>query len=113
MCSIWTFIQDYSVIGGHKYVKRNSFHLISGSVKVLAEMGHTDELTIGDGKIVAKYDERGDKCFEEINKWDFYDKTRAKSKVVTVLFLCYTTFNGLQKQKKPVPCINQVEALCC
>ena len=28
------------------------------------------------------YDERGDKCFEEINKWDFYDKTRAKSKVV-------------------------------
>ena len=51
-------------------------------LKVLAEMGHTDELTIGDGKIVAKYDERGDKCFEEINKWDFYDKTRAKSKVV-------------------------------
>ena len=33
-------------------------------------------------EIVAKYDERGDKCFEEINKWDFYDKTRAKSKVV-------------------------------
>lgn len=33
-------------------------------------------------EIVAKHDERGDKCFEEINKWDFYDKTRAKSKVV-------------------------------
>ncbi len=117
-------------------------------LKALAEMGHTDELTIGDGnfpghsfdtpvirmdghgvpeildailqvlpldtypdangvmvppctlmavepgddaktpiwdtykEIVAKYDERGDACFEEINKWDFYDKTRAKSKIV-------------------------------
>ena len=117
-------------------------------LKVLAEMGHTDELTIGDGnfpghsfdtpvirmdghgvpeildailqvmpldtypdangvmvppctlmavepgddaktpiwdsykEIVAKHDERGDKCFEEINKWDFYDKTRANSRVV-------------------------------
>ena len=117
-------------------------------LKVLAEMGHTDELTIGDGnfpghsfdtqvirmdghgvpeildailqvfpldtypdatgtmvppctlmavepgddaktpiwdtykEIVKKYDDRGDACFEEINKWDFYDKTRAKSRVV-------------------------------
>ena len=33
-------------------------------------------------EIVAKYDERGDKCFEEINKWAFYDKTREKSRVV-------------------------------
>ena len=32
--------------------------------------------------IVRKYDERGDACFEEINKWDFYDKTRANSRVV-------------------------------
>ena len=117
-------------------------------LKVLAEMGHTDELTIGDGNfpghsfgkqvirmdghgvpeildailqvfpldtypnaegvmvppctlmavepgddaktpiwdtykdIVRTYDERGDACFEEINKWDFYDKTRANSRVV-------------------------------
>ena len=33
-------------------------------------------------EIVAKHDERGADCFEEINKWKFYDKTRAKSKVV-------------------------------
>lgn len=117
-------------------------------LKVLAEMGHTDELTIGDGnfpghtygkkvirldghgvpeildailqvfpldtypnaegvmvppctlmavepgdnaetpiwdtykEIVAKHDERGAECFEEINKWDFYDKTKEKSTVV-------------------------------
>lgn len=111
-------------------------------LKVLCEMGHTDELTIGDGnfpghtygktvirmdghsatdildailkvfpldtyvekpvtlmsvvkgdpvktpiwddykKIVAKYDERGEDCFEEIDKWDFYDKTKEKSTVV-------------------------------
>jgi L-fucose mutarotase len=111
-------------------------------LKVLCEMGHTDELTIGDGnfpghtygkkvirldghgvpeildailqvfpldtyvdkpvtlmgvvkgdnaktpiwdtykEIVAKYDERGAKCFEEIDKWDFYDKTKEKSTVV-------------------------------
>ncbi len=117
-------------------------------LKILDEMGHTDELTIGDGnfpghsfgvpvirmdghgvpeildailklfpldtypdekgimvppctlmavepgdtvktpiwdeykKIVTKYDDRGASCFEEINKWDFYRKTEAKSKVV-------------------------------
>ena len=71
-------------------------------LKVLAEMGHTDEITIADGnfpghsfgkpvgkldtpiwdeykEIVAKYDERGADAFEEINKWKFYDQTREKS----------------------------------
>ncbi|MFV0527488.1 MAG: RbsD/FucU family protein [Lachnospiraceae bacterium] len=111
-------------------------------LKVLCEMGHTDELTIGDGnfpghtygkkvirldghgvpeildailqvfpldtyvekpvtlmalvegdtaktpiwdtfkEIVARHDERGADCFEEIDKWDFYDKTKEKSSVV-------------------------------
>lgn len=111
-------------------------------LKVLCEMGHTDELTIGDGnfpghtygkkvirldghgvpeilnailqvfpldtyvehpvtlmqvvkgdtvktpiwdtykEIVAKYDDRGADCFEEIDKWEFYDKTKEKSSVV-------------------------------
>ena len=117
-------------------------------LKVLCEMGHTDELTIGDGnfpghsmgvdvirmdghgipeildailqvfpldtypdregnplppcvlmsvepgddaktpiwdtykQIVAKHDPRGAECFEEINKWKFYDRTRANSRVV-------------------------------
>jgi len=111
-------------------------------LKVLCEMGHTDELTIGDGnfpghtygkkvirldghgvpeildailtvfpldtyvdkpvtlmavvkgdtaktpiwdtykEIVAKYDERGADCFEAIDKWEFYDKTKDKSTVV-------------------------------
>lgn len=111
-------------------------------LKVLDEMGHTDELTIGDGnfpghtygkkvirldghgvpeileailqvfpldtyvdhpvtlmgvvpgdtaktpiwdeykKIVAKYDNRGADCFEEIDKWEFYKKTQEKSSVV-------------------------------
>ncbi len=111
-------------------------------LKVLCEMGHTDELTIGDGnfpghtygkkvirldghgvpeildailqvfpldtyvdkpvtlmgvvkgdtaktpiwdtykEIVAKYDDRGAECFEEIDKWDFYEKTKEKSTVV-------------------------------
>jgi Fucose dissimilation pathway protein FucU len=111
-------------------------------LKVLCEMGHTDELTIGDGnfpghtygkkvirldghgvpeildailqvfpldtyvdkpvtlmgvvkgdtaktpiwdtykEIVAKYDKRGADCFEEIDKWDFYEKTKEKSTVV-------------------------------
>ncbi len=111
-------------------------------LKVLCEMGHTDELTIGDGNfpghtygkkvirmdghgvpelldailqvfpldryvdkpvtlmsvvkgdnattpiwdtykdIVAKYDDRGSDCFEEIDKWDFYEKTRTNSTVV-------------------------------
>ena len=112
-------------------------------LKVLCEMGHTDELTIGDGnfpghtygkkairldglgvpeildailqvfpldtyvekpvtlmsvvegdkvktpplwavykEIVAKYDSRGADCFEEIDKWEFYDKTKEKSSVV-------------------------------
>lgn len=111
-------------------------------LKVLCEMGHTDELTIGDGnfpghtygkkvirldghgvpeildailqvfpldtyvekpvtlmsvvkgdtaktpiwdtykEIVAKHDTRGAECFEEIDKWDFYDKTKEKSTVV-------------------------------
>jgi L-fucose mutarotase len=111
-------------------------------LKVLDEMGHTDELTIGDGnfpghtygkkvirldghgvpeildailkvfpldtyvehpvtlmsvvkgdtaktpiwdeykKIVAKYDDRGADCFEEIDKWEFYKKTQEKSTVV-------------------------------
>lgn len=111
-------------------------------LKVLCEMGHTDELTIGDGnfpghtygkkvirldghgvpevldailqvfpldtyvekpvtlmgvvkgdtaktpiwdtykEIVAKYDDRGAACFEEIDKWDFYEKTKDKSTVV-------------------------------
>ena len=32
--------------------------------------------------IVAKYDERGEKAFQEINKWKFYDQTREKAKVV-------------------------------
>lgn len=111
-------------------------------LKVLCEMGHTDELTIGDGnfpghtygkkvirmdghgvpeildailqlfpldtyvdhpvtlmgvvrgddvktpiwdkykEIVAKHDERGAACFEEIDKWDFYDRTKNHSSVV-------------------------------
>lgn len=111
-------------------------------LKVLCEMGHTDELTIGDGnfpghtygkkvirldghgvpeildailqvfpldtyvdkpvtlmgvvkgdtvktpiwdtykEIVAKYDSRGAACFEEIDKWEFYDKVKEKSTVV-------------------------------
>lgn len=113
-------------------------------LKVLCEMGHTDELTIGDGnfpghtygkkvirldghgvpevleailqvfpldsyvdkpvtlmqvvkgdtvetpiwdeykEIVAKYDSRGAACFEEIDKWDFYDKVKEKSTVVVM-----------------------------
>ena len=111
-------------------------------VKILMEMGHTDELTIADGnfpgttygkkvirmdghgvpeileailqlfpldtyvdhpvtlmavvkgdtvetpiwdtykEIVRKHDARGDACFEEIDKWEFYDKTRDHSSVV-------------------------------
>ena len=111
-------------------------------LKILCEMGHTDELTIGDGnfpghtygkkvirmdghgvpelldailqvfpldtyvdkpvtlmsvvkgdnaitpiwntykEIVAKHDDRGSDCFEEIDKWDFYEKTKTKSTVV-------------------------------
>ena len=96
-------------------------------LKILCEMGHTDELTIGDGnfpgttygkkvirmdghgvpeildailqvfvkgdtvetpiwdtykEIVRKYDKRGDACFEEIDKWEFYDKTKEHSSVV-------------------------------
>lgn len=111
-------------------------------LKVLCEMGHTDELTIGDGnfpghtygkkvirldghgvpeildailqvfpldtyvdkpvtlmsvvkgdtaktpiwdtykEIVSKHDSRGAECFEEIDKWEFYEKTKEKSSVV-------------------------------
>ncbi len=111
-------------------------------LKILCEMGHTDELTIGDGNfpghtygkrvirmdghnvpevldailqvfpldtyvekpvtlmqvvpgdtvktpiwdeyksIVTKYDKRGVTCFEEIDKWDFYKKTKEQSSVV-------------------------------
>lgn len=111
-------------------------------LKILDEMGHTDELTIGDGnfpgetygkrvirmdghgvpeildailrlfpldtyvehpvalmqvvpgdpvktpiwdtykEIVRKYDSRGDACFEEMDKWEFYQRTREKSSVV-------------------------------
>lgn len=111
-------------------------------LKILCEMGHTDELTIGDGnfpghtygkkvirldghgvpeildailqlfpldtyvdhpvtlmgvvpgddvktpiwdkykEIVAKHDERGAACFEEIDKWEFYDRTKNQSSVV-------------------------------
>ena len=111
-------------------------------LKVLCEMGHTDELTIGDGnfpghtygkkvirmdghgvpeildailqifpldayvehpvtlmgivpgddvetpiweqykEIVATYDKRGAECFEEIDKWKFYEKTKEHSSVV-------------------------------
>lgn len=111
-------------------------------LKILCEMGHTDELTIGDGnfpghtygktvirmdghgvpeildailqvfpldtyverpvtlmqvvkgddvktpiwdqykEIVSKYDERGASCFEEIDKWEFYEKTKQNSSVV-------------------------------
>ncbi len=111
-------------------------------LKILCEMGHTDELTIGDGnfpghtygkkvirmdghgvpeildailqlfpldtyvdhpvtlmgvvpgddvktpiwdkykEIVANHDERGAACFEEIDKWDFYDRTKNHSSVV-------------------------------
>ena len=32
--------------------------------------------------IVAKYDERGEKAFQTINKWKFYDQTREKATVV-------------------------------
>lgn len=113
-------------------------------LKVLCEMGHTDELTIGDGnfpghtygkkvirldghtvpevleailkvfpldnyvehpitlmsvvkgdevetpiwkeykRIVSKYEQRGEKCFEEIDKWEFYNKTKEKSTVVVM-----------------------------
>lgn len=108
-------------------------------LKVLCEMGHTDEITIGDGnfpghtygkkvirldghgvpevldailqlfpldtyvdkpvtlmkvvdgdpvktpiwdtykKILAKYDSRGAACFEEIDKWEFYNRVKEKS----------------------------------
>lgn len=111
-------------------------------LKVLCEMGHTDELTIGDGnfpghtyghkvirldghgvpevleailkvfpldtyvehpitlmgvvkgdnvqtpiwdqykEIVSKYDSRGAECFDTIDKWDFYQKTKEHSTVV-------------------------------
>ncbi len=111
-------------------------------LKILCEMGHTDELTIGDGnfpghtygkkvirldghgvpevldailqlfpldtyverpvtlmgvvpgdnvvptiwdkykEIVSKHDDRGAVCFEEIDKWEFYDKTKNNSSVV-------------------------------
>lgn len=111
-------------------------------LKVLCEMGHTDELTIGDGnfpghtygrtvirmdghgvpeildailqvfpldtyvehpvtlmgvvpgddvktpiwedykEIVSRYDDRGEKAFEEIDKWEFYEKTKQHSTVV-------------------------------
>lgn len=111
-------------------------------LKILCEMGHTDELTIGDGnfpghtygkkvirldghgvpeildailqlfpldtyvdhpvtlmgvvpgddvktpiwdkykEIAAKHDERGAACFEEIDKWEFYDRTKNHSSVV-------------------------------
>lgn len=111
-------------------------------LKILCEMGHTDELTIGDGnfpghtygktvirmdghgvpeildailqvfpldtyverpvtlmqvvkgddvktpiwdqykEIVSKYDKRGASCFEEIDKWEFYEKTKQNSSVV-------------------------------
>lgn len=33
-------------------------------------------------EIVAKYDDGGAGCFEEINKWKFYEKTKEKSSVV-------------------------------
>ena len=33
-------------------------------------------------EIVAKYDDRGADCFEEIDKWEFYDKTKEHSSVV-------------------------------
>lgn len=115
-------------------------------LKILDEMGHTDELTIGDGnfpgetygkriirmdghsmpdildailrpfpldtymehpvalmqvvpddpvktpiwdtykEIVRKYDSRGDACFEEIEKWEFYQCTREKSYVVIMSY---------------------------
>ena len=111
-------------------------------LKVLCEMGHTDEITIGDGnfpghtygkkvirldghgvpeildailqlfpldtyvdkpvtlmkvgdgdpvetpiwdtykEIVAKYDSRGAACFEEIDKWEFYNRVKEKSTAV-------------------------------
>lgn len=111
-------------------------------LKVLCEMGHTDELTIGDGnfpghtygrkvirldghgipeileailkvfpldtyvkcpvtlmdvvagdpvetpiwdvyqEIISKYDPRGKECFETIDKWEFYKKTKEQSSVV-------------------------------
>jgi L-fucose mutarotase len=111
-------------------------------LKVLCEMGHTDELTIADGnypghtygkqvirldghgvpeildailqlfpldtyvnhpctlmsvvagdqtetpiwdefkEIVTKYDQRGSACFEEIDKWKFYEKSKQHSSVV-------------------------------
>jgi len=46
--------------------------------------GDTVETPIWDEykKIVAKYDERGDKCFGEIDRFDFYDRTRDKSSLV-------------------------------
>lgn len=113
-------------------------------LKVLCEMGHTDELTIGDGNfpghtygkkvihmdghgvpeildailqifpldtyvdhpitlmgvvpgddvktpiwdqykdIVAKHDKRGAECFEELDKWKFYEKTKEHSAVVVM-----------------------------
>ena len=34
--------------------------------------------------IVAKYDERGADAFEEINKWDFYDRTREKASCIVM-----------------------------
>jgi L-fucose mutarotase len=46
--------------------------------------GDTVETPIWDTykEIVRKYDERGDACFEEIDKWEFYDKTKEHSSVV-------------------------------
>ena len=48
------------------------------------EPGDTAETPIWDTykEITAKYDPRGAKCFQEINKWDFYKQTREKSTVV-------------------------------
>lgn len=111
-------------------------------LKILCEMGHTDEITLGDGNfpghtyakqvirmdghgipeildailqvfpldtyvehpctlmsvvkgdtvetpiwdvykdIVKKYDERGAECFEDIDKWEFYERTKEKSYAV-------------------------------
>lgn len=48
------------------------------------EPGDTAKTPIWDEfkAIVKKHDERGDDCFTEINKWDFYKQTEAKSRVV-------------------------------
>lgn len=144
------YCQSHGSLLGESHFNKRRINMLKGIpkilppelLKILCEMGHTDELTIGDGnfpgttygkkvirmdghgvpeildailqvfpldtyvehpvtlmavvkgdtvetpiwdtykEIVRKYDDRGDACFEEIDKWEFYDKTKEHSSVV-------------------------------